>query len=95
MTHNDGNVEITVSVTTENTDSDGGSVVLRVDDDANGLPALDIEAVKAGEETPLNHAEGLALWCLEWTVTKSDGELLVAPNNATLKVQMTPSSAAA
>jgi len=92
--HNDGNVEITVSVTTENTDSERGLVVLRVDDDANGLPALDIEAVKAGEETPLNHAEGLALWCLEWTVTKSDGELLVAPNNATLKVQMTPSSAA-
>lgn len=96
-THNGEDVEITVSVTTENpsSGSDGETVVLRVEDDADGLPVLDIEAVKAGEETPLNHAEGLALWCLEWTVTKSDGELLVAPNNATLKVQMPSSQASA
>jgi len=88
-THNDGEIEITVSVTTENTGLDGETVVLRITDDADGLPALDIEAVKSGEETPLNHAEGLALWCLQWTVTKSDGELLVRPDNATLKVEMT------
>jgi len=86
--HNDGEVKITVSATTKNADSGGEAVVLQINDDADGLPALDIEAVKAGEETPLNHAEGLALWCLEWTVTKSDGKLLVAPSNATLKMQI-------
>jgi len=87
-THNDGDVNIVVSVTTTNIDSDDEMAVLQIDDDANGLPELDIEAVKSGEETPLNHAEGLALWCLDWTVAKSDGKLQAAPSHATLEVRI-------
>lgn len=91
-THNEGEVHVDVTVTVTDAGTDEEKVVLRIDDDADGLPELDVQAVNAGEETPLNHAEGLALWCLEWTVTKSDGELHVAPEDTTLKIKLSTAS---
>jgi len=91
-THNEGEVHVDVTVTVTDAGTDEEKVVLRIDDDADGLPELDVQAVNAGEETPLNHAEGLALWCLEWTVTKSDGELHVAPEDTTLKIKLSIAS---
>ncbi|MCG1004825.1 MULTISPECIES: methyl-accepting chemotaxis protein [Halobacterium] len=91
-THNEGDVHVDVTVTVDEAGTDEEQIVLQIDDDADGLPELDIQAVNAGEETALNHAEGLALWCLEWTVTKSDGELHVAPDDTTLKIQLPTSS---
>ncbi|GAA0280988.1 methyl-accepting chemotaxis protein [Halobacterium noricense] len=91
-THNEGEVHVDVTVTVTDAGTDEEKVVLRIDDDADGLPELDVQAVNAGEETPLNHAEGLALWCLEWTVTKSDGELHVAPEDTTLKIKLPTAS---
>ncbi len=83
-------MDVTVTVTDAGTDEE--RIVLRIDDDADGLPELDVQAVNAGEESPLNHAEGLALWCLEWTVTKSGGELHVAPEDTTLKIKLPTAS---
>jgi signal transduction histidine kinase len=94
-THNEGEVHVDVTVTVTDAGTDEEQIVLRIDDDADGLPELDVQAVNAGEETPLNHAEGLALWCLEWTVTKSDGELHVAPEDTTLKIQLPTASTGA
>ncbi|MUV59640.1 HAMP domain-containing protein [Halobacterium sp. CBA1126] len=91
-THNDGDVHVDVTISVHDSESPEENVVLRIDDDADGLPELDVQAVNAGDETPLNHAEGLALWCLEWTVAKSDGELQVDPANATLKIRIPTAS---
>jgi methyl-accepting chemotaxis protein len=87
--HNEGPVRIDVTVSREPSAGDvGDAILLTIEDDRDGLPALDLEAVGQGVETPLNHAEGLALWCLEWTVTHGDGELLVGATDATLQVRL-------
>ncbi|WP_336136123.1 ATP-binding protein [Natronomonas amylolytica] len=87
--HTDGAVTVEVTVTTAEPGADGDErVALRVDDDGDGLPRLDVRAVEDGEETPLNHAEGLALWCLEWTVSQADGDLDLSPDDATFEVRL-------
>jgi signal transduction histidine kinase len=87
--HTDGAVTVEVAITVEELDASGDDrVVLRIDDDGDGLPELDVRAVEDGEETPLNHAEGLALWCLEWTVSQAGGELDVSPDGATLEARL-------
>jgi methyl-accepting chemotaxis protein len=87
--HNEGPIRIDVTVSREPSAGDvGDAVLLTIEDDRDGLPDLDLEAVGQGAETPLNHAEGLALWCLEWTVTHGDGELLVDATDATLQVRL-------
>ncbi|MFT4883820.1 MAG: methyl-accepting chemotaxis protein [Natronomonas sp.] len=89
VAHTDGAVQVDVTITAAEPDGDGNEhVILRVDDDGDGLPKLDVRAVEDGEETPLNHAEGLALWCLEWTVAQADGELDVSPDDATFEVRL-------
>lgn len=89
VAHTDGAVQVDVTITAAEPDADGNEhVILRVDDDGDGLPKLDVRAVEDGEETPLNHAEGLALWCLEWTVAQADGELDVSPDDATFEVRL-------
>ncbi|QZP39676.1 HAMP domain-containing protein [Halobaculum magnesiiphilum] len=102
--HNDGRVEIEVEITRESTDgpdrnpngSGRNPVVLEVTDNRDGLPDMDAEAVMRGEVTPKKHAEGLALWCLEWTVNKSDGDLVVDTDDSTFEIQLPqPTEAAA
>ena len=89
VTHNDGDVTVDVTVTrTDGEDGGDGSVLITVDDDGAGLPDLDIETVGQGEVTPLQHAEGLALWCLEWTVNRSGGDLTVDCADTTLELRL-------
>jgi methyl-accepting chemotaxis protein len=85
LEHNDEAVRIEVTAIR---DPDDGTVVLRIDDDGDGLPALDVEAVGQGEETPLQHGKGLAVWCLEWTVNTVDGDLRLDTDRATVEVRL-------
>lgn len=82
--HNDE--EVTIDVTARQQSDD--TVELVIDDDGQGLPTLDIEAVDGGRETALRHAKGLSLWSLRWTVDSSGGELTVDRNDATLIVRL-------
>ena len=87
---NDGSVHVDITVIPASTqaDSDCESTVIRIDDDGEGLPELDIRAIENETETPLKHAEGLELWCLEWTVKRSDGELDTDPGDATVEIRL-------
>lgn len=85
LEHNDEAVRIEVTATR---DPDDGTVVLRIDDDGDGLPALDVQAVGQGEETPLQHGKGLAVWCLEWAVNTVDGDLRLDTDRATVEVRL-------
>lgn len=89
LEHNDEAVRIEVTATR---DPDDGAVVLRIDDDGDGLPALDVQAVGQGEETPLQHGKGLAVWCLEWTVNTTGGELRLDTDRATVEVRLPSAS---
>ena len=83
IAENSGDVDVRIDVLT-----DDKEVVLVIDDDADGVPEIDVKAVKAGRETPLNHAQGLALWCLKWAVAKANGVLDTSPERGTLELRL-------
>jgi PAS domain S-box-containing protein len=72
-THGGPGVTVRVSVTA--TDDE---VVVRVADDGPGIPDLERTAISAGLESPLQHATGLGLWLVQWTVTNSGGSMSIA-----------------
>jgi hypothetical protein len=80
------NINITVRSDPVESDPEEGMTWVTIRDDGDGLPEQDVQAVGEGKETPLGHAEGLALWCLEWTVNKADGELVVDCGEVTAEV---------
>lgn len=90
VSHNGGAVSVDVSINREAGPDETApdSAVVTIDDDGGGLPELDVQAVGKGPETPLNHAEGLALWCLEWTVNKAGGELTVATCDTPIEIRL-------
>ncbi len=79
----DATVEVTVHTT-----GDGEWIVVTIDDDGGGLPELDVQSVEQGEETPLRHAKGVALWSLSWTVSETAGELNLDPDGTTLELRL-------
>jgi signal transduction histidine kinase len=79
---------VAVEVTLSRTDCEDGSrgVQLRIEDDGNGLPAMDVEAVTSRTETALEHADGVGLWLLEWTAEEAGGTLQLNGTDATLEL---------
>jgi len=49
--------------------------VLHVSDDGDGVSALEREVLERESETDLEHASGLGLWFVHWTVQASGGDL--------------------
>ncbi|WP_255150072.1 hypothetical protein [Halorarius halobius] len=87
ITHNDGSVAIEVRVSSEPSRTDDGrSIRIDINDDGDGLPDLDIQTIEIGDETPLMHAEGLALWCLLWTVKRTEGTINLGSGESTLEI---------
>jgi signal transduction histidine kinase len=70
--HNDGDPSVAIAV--ESTD-DG--VRLVVEDDGPGIPAMELEVLRQGEEGPLAHGQGLGLWLVNWLVEDAGGEFHV------------------
>lgn len=74
LQHNDfedGEAELAVEKTEE-------WVQLIVTDNGPGIPAMEIEVLEAGEETPLEHGSGIGLWLIDWLVTHMGGEVSFA-----------------
>ncbi|WP_276258589.1 PAS domain S-box protein [Haloglomus litoreum] len=71
ITHHDGDrpaVELQVR-------ADEDRVTIEVADDGPGIGELERSALQRGHETPLEHATGLGLWFVRWTVTNVGGEI--------------------
>jgi PAS domain S-box-containing protein len=56
-------------------DDRGETVVLFVEDDGPGLPATELEVLRSGVETNLQHGIGVGLWLVRWVVDRSHGSL--------------------
>lgn len=53
----------------------GAETVLEIADDGPGIPPQEIEVLREGRETALEHGSGIGLWLVDWVVAHSDGEL--------------------
>jgi signal transduction histidine kinase len=55
--------------------SDGTEVAFEVRDTNRRIADLEIESLRAGTETPLQHASGVGLWIVTWCVTRLNGDI--------------------
>lgn len=53
----------------------GSEYELQVIDNGAGIPSAELEGLRAGAETPLEHGSGLGLWVAQWGARRLDGEL--------------------
>lgn len=74
ITHHVSDEPVAVSIYTERTD---GQITLVVEDNGPGLPADEIEVLRAEEETDLEHGSGTGLWLIHWIISRSGGDLSV------------------
>jgi PAS domain S-box-containing protein len=72
-----------VLVELEQVGGPSGTAVLRVLDDGPGLPSMERQVLAEGQETPLQHGQGLGLWIVNWIVTEAGGELVVGDRDPT------------
>jgi len=59
-----------VRIRTERTD---GEIEVRIEDNGPGIGQTEIDAIRGGEETALEHTSGFGLWLVYWVVEKSGG----------------------
>jgi len=75
--HNPPDVEISVDVFRH----DDGTTSVVIADTGRGIPESEYRTLQNAEETPLEHTEGLGLWLIYWTVTRSGGAVEFADND--------------
>ena len=56
---------------------------IAISDDGPGIPAVELESLAAGTETPLQHGRGLGLWQLRWGVDALGGALSFETDDGT------------
>ncbi|MCL9812684.1 histidine kinase N-terminal 7TM domain-containing protein [Natranaeroarchaeum aerophilus] len=61
-------------VVSEASEPEGG-VCFEIRDNNHRIPVQEIETLRAGEETPLQHGQGIGLWIVYWCVRKLHGDL--------------------
>jgi two-component sensor histidine kinase len=54
---------------------DGEQVLITVADNGPGIPAMEIDPIRSGEETDLAHATSLGLWLIHWGTQSLGGEI--------------------
>lgn len=52
-----------------------GDVAFEIRDSNERIPELEIETLRAGNETPLQHGQGIGLWIVYWCVQKLHGSI--------------------
>lgn len=62
---------------------DGDAVEIRVHDAGPGLADVERHVLESGEETPLEHGQGLGLWLVNWIVTGMGGDLSTSVDDGT------------
>jgi len=67
-----------------------GWVEITVKDDGPGLPAMEADVLETGEETPLNHGQGLGLWMVRVIVTQIGGDVSIdsTADGATVRLRL-------
>ncbi|EMA70785.1 HTR-like protein [Halorubrum aidingense JCM 13560] len=67
--------EQTVIINVSDTPDTDGDVVFEIRDRNERIPEMEIETLRAGDETPLQHGRGIGLWIVYWCVQKLHGRI--------------------
>lgn len=67
--------EPTVQVSVREPSKTEGEFVFEIRDRNDQIPAEEIETLRAGDETSLQHGQGIGLWIVYWCVQKLQGEI--------------------
>jgi signal transduction histidine kinase len=60
---------------------DGDRLRVTVADNGPGIPSHEVDVLRRGHETQLDHGSGLGLWLVQWAVDGSGGDLAVESND--------------
>ncbi|MFC7132377.1 MULTISPECIES: PAS domain S-box protein [Salinibaculum] len=76
VVHNDKPVpEVTVTIRPSSERRSEDWLDIEITDNGPGIPDQELETIKRGEETPLQHGTGLGLWIVYWAVSLFGGEV--------------------
>lgn len=78
--HSGEEPSVHLSVTT---DDESDVVIVRIADDGPGIPELERRSITAGQESSLEHTNGLGLWFVRWMATNSGGSIQIKDNEPT------------
>jgi len=87
--------EVSVSLATTTREGETGPddptevVEIRFVDDGPGIPPHEIAALDENMETALEHGSGIGLWCVNWLVENSGGELSFPPRESGTEIVVT------
>jgi PAS domain S-box-containing protein len=73
--NNKSDPEVTVTVRPSKQRRFEDWIDIEIIDNGPGIPEHELETIKQGEETPLQHGTGLGLWIVYWTVSLYGGEI--------------------
>ena len=79
-------VRVSVSESPETADR----FVIEVRDDNERIPEHEVDTIRAGGETPLQHGQGIGLWLVYWSVRKLRGELTFSYEDGNVVVVTLP-----
>jgi len=82
VVHNDQpEPEVTVTTRLSRQKQSEKWIDIEIVDNGPGIPDQELETIKQGEETPLQHGTGLGLWIVYWTVSLYGGEVSFVDNS--------------
>jgi signal transduction histidine kinase len=70
-----GASEQTATVSVSGAPDADGDVAFEIRDSNERIPELEIETLREGDETPLQHGQGIGLWVVYWCVQKLHGSI--------------------
>ena len=68
-------------------DRDGGCLV-HVSDEGPGIPPAELDVLRAGVETALEHASGVGLWAIHWGTSRLNGAVRFQPSDRGTRVTL-------
>jgi len=84
-----------IDITVEPPASNGSTIRIRVTDDGPGMPGSEIQLLRDGDETQLEHSNGLGLWLVKWIVEHYGGDIrFETPSGGTRVILDIPAAAA-